>query len=356
MRRFALLVVLGVVLVAAWIAYALSMPYQGFPREGVYVDVPRGASARTIAGLLAENGVVRSQLAFEALCRWRGRALQAGEYFFDHPTTAFEVYQTLAEGRVFELEVTVPEGFTMFDIADLLADEGLTTQQAFLTAARDTTPIRDLAPGAQSLEGFLFPAIYKFPRHIAAQEIAQAMVRRFRETWQTLPAASARANGLSVEGVVALASLVERETSIPDERPLIAAVFTNRLRRGLALQCDPTVIYALQLAGKYRGSLTSPELRFDSPYNTYRRAGLPPGPIANPGEAALRAARAPSRVDYLYFVATGQGGHVFSKTLEEHNRNVTRYRRQLAQNAREQNSASKPGDPLGKKQTRKRSL
>jgi len=356
MRRLAFIVFLGLVLAVAWLAYALYTPYQNFPREGVYVDVPHGASARSIAGLLAQNGVVRSRLAFEALCRWRGRALQAGEYFFDHPMTAFEVHRALAEGRVFELGVTVPEGFTVFEIADLLAQEGLATREAFLAAVHETTPIRDLAPAAQTLEGFLFPATYKFPRHITAQEIAQAMVRRFRETWQTLPAASVNANGLSVEGVVTLASLVERETSVPDERPLIAAVFTNRLRRGLALQCDPTVIYALKLRGKYNGSLSSADLRLDSPYNTYRHAGLPPGPIANPGEAALRTALAPSQVDYVYFVASGQGGHVFSETLEEHNRNVARYRRQLAQTAREQNGSSKPGDPRGKKPTRKRSL
>ena len=357
MRRLAWVILVGLIAVAAWLVFALYVPYQGFPWEGVYVDVPRGAPGRVIARLLAEKGVVRSRLAFEALCRWRaGRTLQAGEYFFDRPVNAFEVYRAMAEGRVYELQVTVPEGFTMFDIAELLAQQGLAGQQAFLEAARDPAPIRDLAPGARSLEGFLFPATFKFPRHIAPQEIVGVMVRRFRETWQTLPEADATRNGLSADAVVTLASLVERETSLPEERPLIAAVFTNRLRRGLALQCDPTVIYALELANQYTGSLSLSDLNFNSPYNTYRHTGLPPGPIANPGEAALRAALDPSHADYLYFVANGQGGHVFSKTLEEHNRNVARYRRLLAQNARGQNNGSKLGHTPEKKPHTKRSL
>jgi len=355
MRRLVSVILIGLVVVAAWLAYALCVPYQGFPREGVFVDVPHGASARTIGRLLAGKGVVRSRLAFEALSRWRARrVLQAGEYFFDHPVNTFQVHQAIAEGRVFEMEVAVPEGLTMYDIADLLARQGLISRQAFLVAARDPAPVGDLAPAAGSLEGFLFPATYRFPHHVTAQEIVQAMVLRFHETWQTLSEASASRNALSAEAVVALASLVERETSVPEERPLVAAVFANRLRRGLPLQCDPTVIYALKLADKYSGSLDLGDLRFDSPYNTYRHRGLPPGPISNPGEAALRAALNPAQVDYLYFVANGQGGHVFSKTLEEHNRNVARYRRLIAQSAGEQSGASKPGDAPKKKSSSKR--
>ena len=354
MRRAVVIVVLGLVLAAAWIAYALYTPYQGFPPQGVYVDIPRGASARTIARLLAENGVVRSRVAFELLCRSRARrALQAGEYFFHRAVTAFDVFQTLAEGRVYQIMVTVPEGLTMFEIAELVEGAGLANREAFLGAARDPAPVRDLAPRARSLEGFLFPATYQFPRHIAPQEIVGAMVRRFREVWQALPKASLNPNGLTMDGAVTLASLVERETSVPEERRIVAGVFLNRLRRRLPLQCDPTVIYALQLAGKYNGMLYSTDLSFDSPYNTYRRTGLPPGPIANPGEASLRAALNPQAVDYFYFVATGHGGHVFSKTLQEHNENVRRYRRMLAQNAAA--NGGKPTDPPARKTSGKRS-
>src|SRR5713226_4160035 len=349
MRRLAVILLLGLVLAAAWVAYALYVPYQGFPQEGVFVDVPRGASGRAIARLLAERGVVKSRLAFEALCRWRaGRTLQAGEYFFNRPVTAFEVFDAIAAGRVYEISVTVPEGFTMFAIAELLERQGLTDRHAFLDAARDPSPIRDLAPRVPSLEGFLFPATYHFPRHRTPRELAAAMVGRFRDAWQALPGADASRAAASVDAVVTLASLVERETSVPAERPVIAGVFTNRLRLGLALQCDPTVIYALELAGNYNGSLASRDLSFESPYNTYRHPGLPPGPIASPGEASLRAALAPPQVEYLYFVADGHGGHVFGKTLEEHNRNVARYRRQIVENAREQHG-SESGEAPAKK-------
>ncbi len=355
MRRVLVIILLVLVLVIAWFVYALYVPYRGFPREGVYVDIPRGASARVIARLLAENGVVRSRIAFQALCRWRWRrTLQAGEYFFDRPVNAFDVFQTLAEGRVYYVTLIVPEGANKFDIATVVERAGLASRRAFLEAVNDPTPIHDLAPNARSLEGFLFPATYPFPRRVTPQEIAEAMTRRFRETWQSLPGANGERNGLFVEAAVTLASLVERETSVPEERSLIAAVFSNRLRLGRALQCDPTVIYALELADKYNGSLDSGDLNFRSPYNTYLHPGLPPGPIANPSEASLRAALHPAPVDYLYFVANTQRGHFFSRTLKEHNQNVARYRRLLAQNHPAQSGDSKPPETPLKKPTLKR--
>lgn len=354
MRRVVWLALLAFLLLGAWVAAALYLPFQGFPREGVFVNVPRGASRRAIARLLAENGVVRSRIAFEALCRWHSRrTLQAGEYFFDHPVTASEVFGTLAVGRVFEKAVTVPEGSTMFGIADLLEREGFLRREAFLEAAHDPTLIRDLASGAKSLEGFLFPATYKFPRHPAPQDVVNAMVRRFRETWQAVSAGVREPTDFSVAEVVTLASLVERETPEADERPIIAGVFLNRLRLRRPLQCDPTVIYALERAGRYNGSLDSGDLNFDSPYNTYRRPGLPPGPIANPGEASLRAALGPPRVEYLYFVANAQGGHFFSKTLKEHNHNVARYHRLLAQNAQGHDGGRMPDAPARKASSKK---
>jgi UPF0755 protein len=357
MRRAVWLILLGLALAVGWFVAALYLPYQGFPREGVFVDVPHGASGRAIAHLLAEKGVVRSRIVFEAVCRWRPRcALQAGEYFFDHPVTPSEVFQAMAEGRVYVKTVTVPEGSTKFEIADVMAREGLASRQAFLEGVQDPTPIRDLAPRARGLEGFLFPATYEFPRHITPQEIVGAMVKRFREAWESLPEAARNRHGLPVDAVVTLASLVERETSIPAERPLIAGVFTNRLRRGLPLQCDPTVIYALTLADKYSGSLDAGDLNFDSPYNTYLHPGLPPGPIANPGEASLRAALDPPQVDYFYFVADTHGGHLFSKTLAEHNQNVARYRRLLAQNHQVQNGSQKLPDTRPDPSTKKSNL
>jgi UPF0755 protein len=321
----------GVAIVGGWVWESLYLPYQGFAAPGVYVDIPHGASRRTIAGLLASQGVVRNRWVFEALTRRRAlRTLQAGEYFFDHPVTAFEVFESIAQGRVFVRELVIPEGYSMFDIADLVAREGFTSRDDFLAAARDPSPIRDLAPNAGSLEGFLFPATYGFPRHPTGQEMVEAMVKRFRQEWAGISAQASGPPEQSLEQTLTLASLVERETPKADERPLVAGVFTNRLRQGVPLQCDPTVVYALELAGQYSGTLEAREIPFDSPYNTYRHAGLPPGPIANPGEASLRAALSPATTDYLYFVANTEGGHFFSKTLAEHNRNVAKYRLLLA--------------------------
>ncbi len=335
MRRLIWIGVLALALAAAWLAYALYAPYQGFTADGVYVEVPHGASKRTIARVLAKKGVIRSRLAFEALCRWHPRrTLQAGEYFFDRPVKTVDVFRVLAEGRVYVKTITVPEGLTMIDIAELLDRESLLNREAFLMAARDPSPVRGWVPDARTLEGFLFPATYQFPRHVTPQEVIAAMVQRFQNAWQTLPEAARNQGGRRLHEVVTLASLIERETPLAAERPIVAGVFTNRLRSGIPLQCDPTVIYALELAGDYSGRLDSGDLQFESPYNTYRHTGLPPGPIANPGEASLRAALEPAAVDYLYFVSNTRGGHFFSRTLKEHNHNVALYRRLLAQNQR----------------------
>jgi UPF0755 protein len=321
---------------AAWTWYAISAPYQSFPAEGVFVDVPHGASSRGVARLLGQNGVVRSAFAFRLYAREHARRkLQAGEYFFNHPISAHDVFWQIADGHVYQQAFTVREGETMFDIAHDLEAGKLMTAEEFLDAAQNPELIRDVAPDARTLEGFLFPATYFLPRHPAPSELTAEMVKKFKEEWQHIappdpPNDRGRTVHPSVESVVTLASLVERETPKPEERPLVAGAFENRLKRHMALQCDPTVIYALQEAGSYEGTLTGADLHFDSPYNTYVHPGLPPGPIGNPGEASLRAALSPAETNYLYFVADTHGGHFFSATLAEHNRNVTRYRRLLA--------------------------
>jgi UPF0755 protein len=341
MRRFLwVLVVLILVGAAAWFAVAFYLPYQGFPGEGVYVDLPHGTPTRSIAAILARNGVIRSRIVFELIARNHPRrTLQAGEYFFNQPRKPSEVFWQIAEGRVFTIPVTVPEGLTIYEDADLFGKTGLVARDDFLAAARDPSAIRDLSPGARTLEGYLFPATYQLPRHITALELTAMMVRRFREVWGPLPAPGDSrpvqySDPLWVQNVVTLASLVERETPVPDERPVVAGVFTNRLRIGMPLQCDPTVAYALEAEGRYTGQLSGRDLAINSPYNTYRHAGLPPGPIASPGETSLRAALAPALTDYLYFVANTQGGHFFSKTLAEHERNVKRYHHLLEPNGK----------------------
>ena len=321
----------------AWAWYAIESPYQGFAAQGVFVDLPHGASSRTVARLLKENGVIRSAFAFEVYARRHPRRrLQAGEYFFDHAISGHDVFWQIADGHIYEQPFTVREGETIFDVAHDLEAEKLMTADEFLAAAQNPELIHDIAPRAKTLEGFLFPATYFLPRHPSPADVTSEMVHKFKEEWQRIaPPESKRdtsglEHGRPVISVVTLASLVERETPKPEERPLVAGAFENRLRKNIPLQCDPTVIYAMQDAGQYNGKLTGADLHFPSPYNTYAHPGLPPGPIGNPGEASLRAALDPAQTDYLYFVANTQGGHFFAATLAEHNRNVTKYRRLLA--------------------------
>lgn len=358
--KYFLILVLIVVLAAggyaAWMWYSITEPYQGFPKEGVFVELPHGASPRYIGYLLKRSGVVRSKLAFEIYSRRHPkRTLQAGEYFFDHPLTGRDVFWKIANGQIYEQPFTVREGETMFDIARDLEAGRFMPAGDFLFAASDTSLIRDFAPEARTLEGFLFPATYELPRHPVATELTAQMVHKFKDEWKRIVAfepndqtttndnSGPQASNLSMKRTslnmesptarlraVTLASLVERETPKQQERPVVASVFDNRIRKGMRLQCDPTVIYGLERLNRYKGSLTKEDLISDSPYNTYEHYGLPPGPIGNPGEASLRAALHPAETSFLYFVANTQGGHFFSSTLAEHNRNVVKYHRLLA--------------------------
>lgn len=332
MRRLFLLLLLIIIAAGACTAYILLAPYKGFSGTGVIVDIPKGDSVRGIARLLEQQGVIRSRYSFIILARrYSNRKLEAGEYYFTSAATPSQIFDTIAAGRIFEVSITVPEGFNTLQVAELLSQNGLVDKDEFIAATKDISSIRDFAPAAPSVEGFLFPSTYEFPHHVSGQEVIATMTAHFRAEWASLTAADPSADGRSVQQIVTLASLVETETPKASERPLVARVFLNRLKIGLPMQCDPTVIYALELAHKYSPPLTGADLRYDSAYNTYRHSGLPPGPITNPGEGSLRAALEPAAVDYLYFVADTQGGHLFSSTLAEHNRNVARYRQLLSQ-------------------------
>jgi UPF0755 protein len=343
MRTLALVGILVVGIAAYLLQRDWTTPYGSFPKEGLIVDIPKGTSRTHIAELLEAKGVIRSARSFRLLSLWhRGRHLQAGEYFFDRPVTPQEVHGTMVDGWVYLHTVTVPEGYTMFDIAELLEREGLAARSDFLKAAGEPSLVRDVAPDARNDEGFLFPDTYKFARGMTPRRITEAMSRRFHEEWKILLFPKREAQPTPME-IITVASLVERETAVPEERPRVASVFYNRLRKGMALDCDPTVIYALRLDGRPPAKLSSADLRVDSAYNTYKHRGLPPGPIGNPGKASLRAALEPESTDYLYFVADAEGHHIFSRTLAEHNRNVARYRKKLAAIAREARAASAPG-------------
>lgn len=339
MRRLGLLALLIIAAIGAgagWLDSQISRPYRGHRPEQVFVDIPHGTSRWQIAGILRQDDVIRNRLAFELFSIWHLRSpMQAGEYYFDHPVTSREVFWQIAQGRIFVHVVTIPEGWTMFDIAAELDRQGICHRDDFLAAAKDASLVYDLAPNAQSLEGFLFPSTYEFTRHTTCEQIVKRMVQNFRAVWESLNTAGSPSIpvNLSPVQIVTLASLVERETPRKDERPLVAGVFYNRLKRGGPLQCDPTVAYALELEGRPVKVVHSKDLQIDSPYNTYKYSGLPPGPIANPGEASLRAALAPATTDYMFFVANDNGGHFFSKTLAEHNRNVARYRSLLSGDA-----------------------
>jgi UPF0755 protein len=283
---------------------------------------------------LERAGVIRSRYGFDLVRLWKRGVLKAGEYRFDHAVPVTEVYARLARGDVFTLPVTIPEGATRFEIAARVEQAGLVNKESFLAATVKETPlIADLDPQAQSLEGYLFPDTYRFPRKATAAQIITAMVHRFR----TIAAQIGLRNeneSRGVHAVVTLASLVERETALNAERPLVASVLTNRLAKKMPLMTDPAVIYGLQVEGKWRGTIYQSDLTHDTPYNTYRHPGLPPGPIANPGLPSLRAALEPASTDYLYFVAAGADPHGqsrFATTLDEHNRNVASYRQSVKQ-------------------------
>ncbi len=254
-----------------------------------------------------------------------GRRLQAGEYRFDAPMTPREVVEKIVRGDVFLRPVTFREGLTIRQMAAIFEERGFGAAAEFVKAASNPEAIKELDPQARDLEGYLFPDTYTLPRRTTAGELVARMVARFEKAFTPEIRQGAVARGVSVRELVTLASLVEKETASADERPLVAAVYTNRLKVGMGMQCDPTVIYALERAGRYTGNLTRADLQFDSPYNTYRYAGLPPGPIAAPGQASLEAAARPADVTYIYFVSRNDGTHAFATTLEEHNRNVLEY-------------------------------
>ncbi len=335
MRAFLIIVVvilLAAAAVAGYLWLAIEKPYGVIPAEGVFVEIPHGASQRSVSHLLQDKGIIRSSVAFELYARRHPkRSLLAGQYFFDGPLSGKAVYWKIANGEIYEQPFTVKEGDTIFDVAHDLEAGKYMKAADFLIAAQDASQIQDFAPGAKTLEGFLFPATYNLPLHASATDLTAMMVHKFREALQRLaperldPATP----GTPLLAIVTLASLVEAETPKPDERPLVAGVYTNRLRMDMLLQCDPTVIYALKQVDKYRPPLLIKDLSYASPYNTYVHSGLPPGPIGNPGETAIRAAIAPAPTDFLYFVANTQGGHFFASTLAEHNQNVAKYHRLL---------------------------
>lgn len=361
MRKIFGLFVVVVFASAGWFAWAVLTPVE--PSTETFVMLRPGYSTHHIAAELKASGIIRSERAF---ILWhylhRGRSLKAGEYRFDQSRNMIDVHNRLVRGDVYFRTVVVPEGFTMFDIARAVEAAGLGPAEDFLKVAQsDTALIADLAPSATSLEGYLFPETYQFSRMMTMRDMAAAMVCQFRVVAQRIgltAATESEPEGNSsgepgksghicmvvttrleardpntaptdLERAVIMASIVEKETAVAEERPLVASVYYNRLDKKIALDADPSIIYAELLAGTYTGALHHDDMRFNSPYNTYTHAGLPPGPIANPGRSALEAAMHPAQSNYYYFVADAAGHHRFARTIEEHNTNVAAYRRAM---------------------------
>jgi UPF0755 protein len=350
-KKLVWLIFVAVVGTAGWFAWALLTPVELSGQT--FVMLRPGYSTHRIAAELKAAGVIRSE---EAFVLWHyvhhKRSLKAGEYLFDKPANIIDIQKRLLRGDVYFHTVVVPEGYTMFDIARAVEAAGLGSADDFLKVAQsDTTLIADIAPGARSLEGYLFPDTYDFTRMMTMQEMAAVMVKQFRQVAHQIglvpnssdpkgvvlrtalnPASGApqgEASNDNVERTVIMASIVEKETAVAEERPLVASVYYNRLAKNIALDADPSIIYAELLAGTYQGALHHADMSFSSPYNTYRNAGLPPGPIGNPGRSSLEAAMHPAQSDYYYFVADAQGHHRFARTMEEHNKNVVAYRKAM---------------------------
>jgi UPF0755 protein len=352
-RKILALIFVAALALAGWFAWALLTPVE--PPGKTFVMLRPGYSTHRIASELKSAGIIRSE---EAFILWhdfhRHRTLKAGEYLFENPANIIDLQKRLRRGDVYFHTVVVPEGFTMFDIARAVEAAGLGPADDFLKVAQsDTALIADLAPNAPSLEGYLFPDTYEFSRMQSMQEMAATMVRQFRQVARQIgligaPEAVApspnspnievqtgagfrdpNAAPTEIERTVIMASIIEKETAVAEERPLVASVYYNRLAKKIALDADPSIIYAELLAGTYTGALHHDDMRFDSPYNTYRHTGLPPGPIGNPGKSALEAAMHPAQSDYYYFVADATGHHRFARTMEEHNKNVDAYRRAM---------------------------
>ncbi len=358
MRKIFGLFLVAVIGIAGWFAWALLTPTELSGQT--FVMLRPGFSTHRIAAELKAAGIIRSERAFILWHYYHhGRSLKAGEYLFDKPANIIDIQKRLRRGDVYFHTVVVPEGFTMFDVARAVEAAGLGPADDFLKAAQsDTALIADIAPDAKSLEGYLFPDTYEFSRMMTMPEMAGAMVKQFRQVAHQIgliptgdmtsaklstvadpsraPSPGIESSGIQSPGIqsdvqraVIMASIVEKETAVAEERPLVASVYYNRLAKNIALDADPSIIYAELLAGTYQGALHHADMQFHSPYNTYRNAGLPPGPIGNPGRSALEAAMHPAQSDYFYFVADAQGHHRFARTIEEHNKNVVAYRKAM---------------------------
>jgi UPF0755 protein len=327
---------------ALWVRSEVNRPVEHESADRI-ITIEPGTGAAGVVAKLSEAGIVRHPIPLRLYLRLTGRSggLRAGDYKFASPISPMQAIDKIRRGEIFLERVTIPEGYNRFDIAETLAEKtGLAGKEEFLRLMNDPAPIARIAPEARNLEGYLFPDTYSYNAKTTPEELVRAMVNRFNDVFT--PEWGARANQMkmTVHQVVTLASIIEREAKIPDERPHMASVFLNRLRIGMPLGSDPTFIYAAILAGDYDGNPNQPRFRQrQSPYNTYLVAGLPPGPIASPGRASIEAVLNPDNTEDLYFVVNSRDGrHKFSRTAAEHDAAVGEYRKLQKEMRDEQNA------------------
>lgn len=322
---------------AVWLGWNdIHEPYKGYSEPAQFVTIRQGATSGEIGRALADARVVKDPVLFRTALWWtgQGRNLKAGEYRFDREMTPLEVVDVMARGEVYTQRLTFPEGLTIEQMAKLYESRGFGRAREFVEAARNPERIKDIDPEAPDLEGYLFPETYSLGRNDPASRLVEAMVDRFRAVFSEQMRTRAAARDLTTRQLITLASLVEKETGKAEERPIVAAVYLNRLRIGMPMQADPTIVYALERAHRYNGNIRRDDLAMDSPYNTYKYPGLPPGPIASPGKPSIEAALMPADVPYLYFVSRNDGSHVFAQTLAEHSANVRRFQVEFFRNQR----------------------
>lgn len=328
LRRFLILALFLLLLFSSW----FSLEFFGTPKgpgKTITFEIKSGQGAKSLARILKEEEVIRKRWVFllgHSLF-YAPKSIKAGEFSLLLPLPVNELLRIFTEGRALLYPVTVPEGLTRLETAELLESLSVAEKQIFLKASSDPKSILELDPQAEDLEGYLFPETYHFPKSVEADAIVASMVAQFKTVFNSEWQKRAEEAGWSVREVVILASLIEKETSLPEERARVSAVFHNRLKKGMKLDCDPTIIYALKQEGQFSGRLRTKDLELDTPYNTYIYGGLPPGPIGNPGREAIAAALYPEKNDFLYFVSKNDGSHHFSTTLREHINAVNLYQK-----------------------------
>jgi len=294
---------------------------------GTVFEIERGSSASLIARKLKKENIIEKKWPFLAAYRlfYPKEKLIAGEYEFNPPLSVKEVLKKIIQGDIILHPVTIPEGLTITETADLLSQKYSFNKEKILRHTQNPQLLSSLDAQAQDLEGYLLPETYHIPKNTSEAELIEIMVNQFRKTFEPLWKERAEEMGMEIRDIVTLASLIEEETSVPEEKPLVSSVFHNRLKLGMKLDCDPTIIYALKNKNEYQGRLRNKDLKLNSPYNTYLHNGLPPGPISNPGKESLKAALFPLKTNYLYFVSKNDGTHKFSSTFKEHQRAVIEF-------------------------------